>query len=71
MHRDVFLSENKVDALISDIYFGNETLRISDSSSVHHQEFYTVHTAMVNDIYHCCVYGGKFLIMDRGTVRNI
>ena len=25
----------------------NETLHVSDSSSVHHQEFFTVHTAMV------------------------
>jgi len=23
------------------------------------------------DIYHCCVYSEKFLIMDRGTVRNM
>ena len=29
------------------IYFWNKTLRVSDSSSVHHQEFFTVHTAMV------------------------
>ena len=27
--------------------FCNETLHVSDSSSVHHQEFFTVHTAMV------------------------
>jgi hypothetical protein len=27
--------------------FWNETLHISDSSSVHHQEFFTVHTVMV------------------------
>jgi len=25
----------------------NETIHISDSSSVHHQEFFTIHTAMV------------------------
>ena len=66
-------------------------------SSVHHQEFFTVHTSMVYvmqlasrirtelqfhpdparklsanlyDIYHCCVYSEKVLMMDRGTVRN-
>jgi len=22
------------------------------------------------DIYHCCVYSEKLLVMDRGTVRN-
>jgi len=29
------------------ILFWNETLHVSDSSSVHHQEFFTVHTAMI------------------------
>jgi len=29
------------------IYFWNKTLHVSDSSSVHHQEIFTVHTAMV------------------------
>jgi len=28
------------------IYFWDKTLHVSDSSSVHHQEFFTVHTAM-------------------------
>ena len=30
--------------------FWNETLYVSDSSSVHHQDFFTVHTAMVRDV---------------------
>ena len=79
--------------------FWNETLHVSDSSSVHHQEFFTVHPAIVYviqdcwqfisrirmvyfdparklsaklyDIYHCCVYSEKLLMMDRGTVRNM
>ena len=38
---------NQPDALISQIYFWNKTLYVSGSSSVHHQEFFTVHTAMV------------------------
>jgi len=33
--------------LISQIYFWHKTLHVLDSSSVHHQEFFTVHTAMV------------------------
>ena len=37
----------KPDALNSQIYFWNKTLHVSNSSSVHHQEFFTVHTAMV------------------------
>jgi len=33
--------------------FWNKTLRVSDSSSVHHQEFFTAHTAMVYVIQVC------------------
>jgi hypothetical protein len=40
-------------ALISQIYFWNEILHVSDSSSVHHPEFFTVHTAMVYVIQVC------------------
>jgi len=29
------------------MYFWNKTLHVSDSSSAHHQEFFTVHTAVV------------------------
>ena len=50
VHRDRLLIINpttQLDALISQIYFWNETLHVSDSSSVHHQEFFTVHTAML------------------------
>jgi len=35
------------DALISQIYFCQETLNVSDSSSAHHQEFSNVHSALV------------------------
>ena len=34
---------------MSHIYFWNKTLHVLDSSSAHHQEFFTVHTAMVYD----------------------
>ena len=27
-------------------------------------------SANLYDIYHCCVYSEKLLMMDRGTVRN-
>ena len=43
----LFIIINHLDALISQIYISNETLHVSDSSYVHHQEFFTVHTAMV------------------------
>jgi hypothetical protein len=41
------------DALISQIYSFNKLLQVSDSSSVHHQEYFTVHTAMVYVIEFC------------------
>jgi len=37
--------------LISQIYFRNRTLHVSDSFSAHHKESSTVHTAMVCVIY--------------------
>jgi len=36
-----------LDALISQIYFWNQILHVSDGSSVHHQKFFAVHTTMV------------------------
>ena len=45
---NMFLQQNQLDALISQIYFWNNTLHFSESSSVHHQEFFTVRTAMVS-----------------------
>jgi len=35
------------------LLFWNETLHVSDSSSVHHQEYFTVHLAMVYVITVC------------------
>ena len=66
-------------------YFWNKTLHISDSSSVHHQEFFSLYTqqwympyrfadsllesCMTCTIAVCTVK--KVLMMDRGTVRNM
>ena len=44
---------NQLDALIPQIYFCNKTLNFSNSSSVHHQEFFTVHTEIVYVIRLC------------------
>ena len=33
-----------LDTLISQIYFWNKILYVSDSSSVHHQEFFSLYT---------------------------
>jgi len=37
-------ADNQLDALISNLFW-NETLHVSDSSCVHHQEFFTVHSS--------------------------
>jgi hypothetical protein len=37
----------------SKFYFENETLHVSDSSSVNHQELFTVHSSMVYVIQVC------------------
>jgi len=48
VHRDKFLIiEPNRCTDFSTFLFWNETLHVSDSSSVHHQEFFTVHTEMV------------------------
>jgi len=85
-HAIKILIIKQLNALISHIYFWNKILRVSESSSVHHQEFFTVHAAMaywfrpdparklsanLYDTYYCCVYSEKLLIMDRETVRNM
>jgi len=51
VHRDKFFKQNKLDALNAQIYLWNKILHVSDSSCVHHQEFFTVHTAMVYVIH--------------------
>jgi hypothetical protein len=77
-----FLWQNQLDALISQIYSGNETLHVSDSSSVHNQEQDKDGTtyrpepaqklsANLYDIYHYCVYSTKLQMMERGTVQNM
>ena len=49
----LLLQYNQLDALIYQIYFWNKILHVSDSSSVHHQEFSTVHTAMLYVVQVC------------------
>jgi len=35
------------------------------------RSFFTIHTANLYDIYHCCVYSEKLLMVDRGNARNM
>ena len=46
VHRDIFLQYNQRDVIISQFYFWNRTLHVSDSFCVHYQESGTVYTAI-------------------------
>ena len=45
----------------------------TDSNDVCHTSLRTACNLSIkpHDIYHCCVYSEKLLMMDRGTVRNM
>jgi len=49
--------------------FRTVSLSIIRSFSLYTQQWYT--SANLYDIYHCCVYSEKLLMMDRETVRNM
>jgi len=53
VHRDKFRIIKPTRCSNFSILFWNETLHVSDSSSVHHREFFIVHTAMVYVIQVC------------------
>jgi len=53
VHHDKFLTIKPTRCTDFSNLFWNETLHVLDSSSVHHQEFFTVHTAMVYVIQVC------------------
>jgi hypothetical protein len=53
MHLDRFLIINQQDALISQIYFGMKLYMFWTVPLVHHQQFFTVHTAVVYVIQVC------------------
>jgi len=60
--------------------FRTITLSIIRTFSLYTQQWYMSYrftnslragSANLSNIYHCCVYSEKLLIMDRGTVRNM
>jgi hypothetical protein len=80
---DFFLS-NQTDALIIPILFCYKTLLISGIFSAHHQEFSTVHSAVVPswlclkaiiknmyETYQCRMYSRKLLMMGKEDARNM
>jgi hypothetical protein len=52
------------------ILFWNETLHGSDSCSVHHQEYFTVHTAMVYVIPVCEQLASRMRILPASCQKN-
>ena len=48
-------------------------LSIISSFSLYTQQWYMSYRLRANlyDVYHCCVYSEKLLMIDRGTVRNM
>ena len=56
-----FYNKNQREALISQIYFWNRAVHVSDSISVHHQESSTVHAAIGIDQtdYADCLLAGS------------
>ena len=57
-------NESQRDALISQIYFGNRTLHVSDRFSVHHQESSTVHTAIHTGYADCLLASSQHNLYD-------
>jgi hypothetical protein len=55
--------------------FQTAPLSIIRSFSLYTQQWYMSYrladSLLANDIYHCCVYSEKLLMMDRGTVQNM
>ena len=62
MHGSMYIKF--IDALISQIYLLNKTLHVSNRSSVHHQEFFTVHTVMLYVIQVCCQLSPVIQLID-------
>ena len=48
-----------------------DSLRAESGQNWFHPDPARKLSANMYDIYHCCVYSEKLLLMDRGTVRNM
>ena len=79
----LIINQLRVDTPVSQIYFGMKLymFRTVSLSIIRRFSLYTRQwfhpdparnlLANLYDIYHCCVYSEKLLMMDRGTVRNM
>jgi hypothetical protein len=61
VHRDILIIKPTRCTNFSNLFW-NETLLVSDSSSLHHQKFFTVHTAMVYVIQVCLQLASRIRI---------
>jgi len=69
MHRDKFHIIKPTRCTNFSILFWYETLHVSDSFSVHNQEYFTVHTAMVYILLICCPQTGMMYTIAVCTVK--
>jgi hypothetical protein len=70
VHRDKFLIIKPIRCINFSNLFWEETLHVSDSSSVHHQEFFTVHSAMVYVIQVCWQWYMSYRFADNGICHT-
>jgi len=75
MLRTVPLSINKSSSLYTQqsymLYWFVDSIRAGSGLNRFRPDPARKLSANLYDIYHCCVYTEKLLMMDRGTVRNI
>ena len=69
MFRTVPLSIIRILALYTQQWY--MSYRFADSLRAGSGRYHPDPARKLYDIYHCCVYSGKLLMMDRGIVRNM
>jgi len=70
VQRDKFLTIKPTSCINFSNLFWKETLHVSDSSSVHHQEFFTVHTTVVYDIQVCWQFASRIRMERSSSVHH-
>ena len=76
-----FFSNNQPDALIIQNLFCHKTVHVSGNFFAHHQEFSSVHSALLSFMqvlddrfqaeYQCRMYSRKLLMMGKEVTRNM
>jgi len=71
VHRDKFLKIKPTRCTNFSNLFRKEHLHVSDSSSLHHQEFFTVHTLMVYVIHFFRCLANRFRLFQPDSARKL